>query len=90
MWYCACGLSSISRRYGKGEPVRKYGVVLFVAALTLMPSLAKAGGTVPMQEPGTVSLLGAGLLAFACISGVLTVNRVIASRRSRVTSTNQL
>lgn len=68
--------------------MRKYGVLLFVVGPILMPSLAKAGGIVPMQEPATVSLLGAGLLAVACISGVLTVNRFIASRRSRVTSTN--
>jgi hypothetical protein len=69
--------------------MRKYGMALFAAALILMPGLAKAGGGVPVQEPGTVSLLGVGLLGLACICGVLTVKRVIAGRRSRFTSTNK-
>jgi len=66
--------------------MRKCGLVLFVVALILIPGLARAGGVVPMQEPGAVSLLGAGLLGLACICGVLTVKGIIADRRSRFTS----
>jgi hypothetical protein len=70
--------------------MRKHGLVLFAAVLILLPSLAKASGPpVPVQEPGTLSLLGGGLLALACISGVLTVRQFIAGRRSRSTSTNE-
>ena len=65
--------------------------MLVATALLLVPGLANAGGGgVPMAEPSVFSLLGAGLLALACMFGVVTVSRVIGERRSRITSTHQL
>ena len=70
--------------------MRKYRLLILGAVLILMPGLAKAGGIVPMPEPGIVSLLGVGLLGLACFSGVLTVKNIIAGRRSRSTSIEKL
>lgn len=67
--------------------MRNYRLLVLAAVLILMPSLAKAGGkVVPLPEPGSASLLGAGMLALACVSGVLTVKNIIAGRRFRSTS----
>lgn len=70
--------------------MRKYGLVLFALSLILLPSLAEAGGgPVPTPEPGTLSVLGLGLLTLASVSGVKTVRLFIEGRRSRSTSTNE-
>jgi hypothetical protein len=81
---------SIRRRYKGGtKRMRKYGMALFAAALMLIPGLANAKKIVSAQEPGTVSMLGAGLLGLACFCGALTVKRFIAGRRPKFTSTTK-
>jgi hypothetical protein len=63
--------------------MKKYGPVLFAAAFFLLPDLARAGGKgVAMPEPGTMTLIGVGLLAIAGILGVSTVRLFLAGKRT--------
>jgi hypothetical protein len=72
--------------------MKKYGAIAFAAALILIPGLATAGSCPPgvkcvaTAEPGTLSLLGGGLLVLASVTGILTLKQVITGRRSRSAS----
>jgi hypothetical protein len=75
--------------------MKKYGAIAFAAALILIPGLATAGSCPPgvkcvaTAEPGTLSLVGGGLLVLASVTGILTLKQVMTGRRSRSASSTE-
>ncbi len=72
--------------------MKKHHLLLFALAALVIPSVANAGGqAVPELDlrVGPLSFTGAVLLAFACITGLLTLKHMMKVRRSRIASTDK-
>ena len=72
--------------------MKKHRLLLFALAVLLIPCVANAGGN-PVPEldlhVGPLSFTAAVLLAFACVTGLLTVKHMTKVRRSRIDSTDK-
>jgi hypothetical protein len=76
----------------EGQTMKKHHLLFFALVVILIPCVANAGGNaVPELDlhAGPVSLTAAVLLAFACITGLLTVKHMTKVRRSRIDSTDK-